>query len=120
MNATAISGIVLSSLNAVQAVLPLLGPAGASVSAVTSIIGLLTKVAPVIQHLAPLAGDEATLIYQGTKNIIANLRSDSIATTAEQDAALDALDKRVDDAWDAIAPQFDPDYVPPAGGPAVA
>lgn len=109
MDAKAIAGIISSSLSAVQMLLPLLGPAGGSASAVISIIGMLEKVVPVAAKLAPLAGDEVTLIYQGVKNIIGNLRGPDVVTTAEQDAALDALDKRVDDDWDAIAPKFDPD-----------
>lgn len=109
MNATIISGIILSSLTAIQSLLPLLGVAGNAASIVTTIIAALTKIIPTIEQLAPLVGDEAGLIYQGVKNIIANLRSDSVATTAQQDADLDVMDARVDASWDTIAPKFDPD-----------
>jgi hypothetical protein len=116
MDATVISGAILAALSAVQSLLPLLGVAGNTVSIVATVIAALTKIIPVIEQVAPLVGDEASLIYQGVKNIIANLRSDGVATTAQQDADLDALDARVDAAWDKIAPQFDPDA--PAAGAA--
>lgn len=114
MNPTVISGIILSSLTAIQSLLPLLGGAAGTAGTVASIIGMLVKVEPIIEKLAPLIGDEATLIYTGVKNIIGNLRGPDVVTTAQQDTDLDALDARVDAAWNAIAPQFDPDYVPPA------
>lgn len=109
MNATAVSGIIQSSLTVIEAVLPLLGPAGAAASAVAPIIAALTKIVPIVGQIAPLVPDEAALIYQGVKNIIGNLRGEGVTTTAQQDADLDALDKRADSAWDAIAPKFDPD-----------
>jgi hypothetical protein len=68
----------------------------------------------VLEQIAPLIGDEATLIYQGVKSILNSLRSDGVVTTAQQDTDLDALDRRVDAAWDKIAPQFDPDAAPDA------
>lgn len=114
MNATVIAGVILSTLSAIQSLMPLLGIAGNAANIVTTIIAALVKVIPVLEQLAPLVGDEVSLIYQGVKSIIASLRSDSVSTTAQQDIALDALDARVDAAWDKIAPQFDPDYVPPA------
>lgn len=114
MNATVIAGIILSSLTAIQSLLPLLGTAGAAASAVTNIITALTKIVPVLEQIAPLLGNEVSLIYQGVKNIIANLRGTDVETTAQQDADLDALDARVDSAWDAISVKFDPD-APPAG-----
>jgi hypothetical protein len=114
MDATLISGAILSALSAVQALLPLLGVAGNTASIVTTIITALTKIVPLLEMLAPIVGDEVSLVYQGVKNIIANLRSDGVVTTAQQDADLDALDLRVDTAWNKILPQFDPDYVPPA------
>ncbi len=109
MNASVISGIILSSLTAIQSLLPLLGVAGSTASIVANIIEALAKIIPVLEKLAPLVGDEASLLYQGVKNIIANLRSDSIATTVQQDADLDALDARVDASWNSVAGQFDPD-----------
>ena len=109
INAKVVSDVILSVLTAVQALLPLLGVSGNAAAAVAAIIGMLTKVVRALERLAPLVGDEVSLIYQGVKSIIASLRSDSVSTTAEQDADLDALDARVDAAWDRIAPQFDPD-----------
>lgn len=120
MNATVIAGIILSALTAIQSLLPLLGVAGNSAAAVTNIITALTKIIPVLEQLAPIVGDEISLIYQGVKNIIANLRGDGVVTSAQQDADLDALDARVDAAWDKIAPQFDPDAAPPVIPPAPA
>ena len=113
MNATVIAGIILSSLTAIQSLLPLIGIAGNTATIVTNIITALTKIVPMLEQLAPLVGDEISLIYQGVKNIIANLRGDGVVTDAEQDAALDALDTRVDASWDAISAQFDPDATPP-------
>lgn len=118
MNPTLIAGIILSSLTAIQSLLPLLGVAGASSTAVVNIITALTKIIPVLEQLAPLVSDEISLIYQGIKNIIANLRGDAVETTTQQDADLDALDARVDASWNAIANQFDPDAKPtPSTGP---
>lgn len=114
MNATLISGIILSALTAIQSLLPLLGVAGASASAVTNIITALTKIVPMLETLAPLVGNEISLLYQGVKNIITNLRGESIETSAQQDADLDSLDAQVDASWNNVAAQFDPDYVPPA------
>lgn len=116
MNATLISGVILSTLTAIQSLLPMLGVAGNTAAVVGNIIAAMTKVLPVLEQLAPLARDEVSLVYQGVKNIIGNLRGPDVVTTADQDAALDALDARVDAAWDAIAPQFDPD-AQPAGTP---
>lgn len=109
MNATLISGIILSTLNAIQALLPMLGVAGSPVGIVAIIITTLTKIVPVLEQLAPLAGDEVSLIYSGVKNIIGNLRGPGVVTTAQQDADLDALDARVDASWNAVQAQFDPD-----------
>lgn len=119
MTATAIAGIILSALSAIQAILPLLsGNLGTNPAVVTNIINMLAKIVPMLEQIAPLVGNEISLLYQGVKNIIANLKGESIATTAQQDADLDALDAMVDSGWDAIAPQFDPDYVPPGAAPA--
>lgn len=114
MNATVIAGIILSALTAIQSLLPLLGTAGGAATTVTNIISLLTKIVPMLEQLVPLVGNEVGLIYQGVKNIIAQLRGTQ--TDAEQDAALDSLDAQVDASWIAIAPQFDPDAAPPAAG----
>jgi hypothetical protein len=107
MNATAIAGVILSTLTAIQSLLPLLGVAGNTATIVTSIIAALAKVVPILEQLAPLVGDEVSLIYQGVKSIISSLRG--VDTTEQQDKALDDLDARADSAWDKIAPQFDPD-----------
>jgi hypothetical protein len=111
LNATIIAGIILSTLTAIQSLLPLLGVAANASTAVANIITALTKIVPVLEQLAPIVGNEITLLYQGIKNIIANLRGTSIETTAQQDADLDALDSQVDASWNAISAQFDPDAV---------
>jgi hypothetical protein len=111
MNVQVIASIILGSLSAIETLLPLLGVGGVNVAAVTSVIGVLQKIVPVLEQIAPFAIDEVGLIYQGIKNIIANLRGGE--TSAQQDADLDALDAKVDAAWNAILPQFDPDAPPP-------
>lgn len=118
MNPTVIAGIILSSLSAIQSLLPMLGVAGNTATVVSHIITALTKIVPFLEQLAPLVGSEMSLIYQGIKNIIANLRGTDIETTAQQDADLDSLDAQVDASWNAISSQFDPDAVPPVAAPA--
>lgn len=109
MNPTLISSSILAVLTLVESLLPQLGVVGASASIIDNVIRALVKIVPVLEKIAPLVGDEASLLYQGVKNIIANLRSDSVSTSAQQDADLDALDARVDAAWDSVSTQFDPD-----------
>lgn len=120
MDPAAIVGIITSSLAAIQALLPLLGTTGNAISIVSAVIVALNKIIPFIEEVAPLVGDEVSLLIQGVKNTIAILRGTQ--TDAEQDAALDILDARVDATWDKIAPQFDPDYTPPSSSspPSVA
>lgn len=95
----------------------------AIVSTVTSVIGLVTKVLPLIgvkntdamesvvktlTDMAPLVTSQIGATYTGIKNIIASVREHP-ATTEEQLASLSAFSKQVDDAWDAIESQIDPD-----------
>jgi hypothetical protein len=105
-----IGQIILGVLSAIEAIIPLISAGGASSSAITKIITALQQFLPLLEKLAPIIGDEATLIYQGVRNIISNLRGTD--TDAQQDADLDALDARVDAAWQKILPQFDPDAAP--------
>lgn len=111
MDATVIASGILSVLSLVEGLLPSLGVAGTSVTIVDGIINALTKLLPMIEQIAPLIGSEVQLMYQGVKNIIANIRGTD--TTAQQDAALDALDAQVDASWNAVAAKFDPDFVQP-------
>ena len=115
MDAAAISALIGSFLQVAETILPMLGPAGNAMSVVATVITALEKIVPVISQLAPLVGNEASLLYQGVKNIIANLKGTG-TTTADQDAALDALDALVDSEWDSVAAQFDPDYARPVAG----
>ena len=95
----------------------------AIVTAVSSVLGLITKLLPLvgvknteviggivktITDMAPLVTDQISATYTGVKNIIASVGSHP-ATSEEQLAALMAFDKQVDDAWDAIEAQIDPD-----------
>lgn len=104
--------IILAALGAIEAIIPLLaGNSGSTTTtAIGKIIAALQQFLPVLEKLTPLIGDEAALLWQGVKNILVNLRG--TATDAEQDAALDALDARVDAAWSKVLPQFDPDAKP--------
>lgn len=102
---------VTTVMSLVEALLPSLGVAGSSVTVVDTIINALVKIVPVLEKLAPVFGNEIALIYQGIKNIIANIRGTD--TTAEQDAALDSLDTQVDASWNSVAAKFDPDFVQP-------
>lgn len=106
--------IILAVLGAIEAAIPLITGSSSSTTstAITKIIVALQQFVPILEKLTPLIGDQATLMWQGVKNILANLRGTE--TDADQDAALDALDARVDAAWAKILPQFDPDAPKPS------
>lgn len=96
------------------------------VSAVSGVLSLINTVLPMIHKttpgapdkigqvvstltaIAPLVVDQVGTVYTGVKNVIAAIGSHP-ATTADQMAALQAFDKQVDDAWNAIEAQLDPD-----------
>jgi hypothetical protein len=99
MNPTMIVTAVSGVLGLIGQILPLVGVGNSA--AIGSIIKTLTDI-------APLVTDQIGATYIGVKNIV-NALSDHPATTAEQMAALKAFDKQVDDAWDAIESQLDPD-----------
>lgn len=92
---TAVSGV----LSLITQILPLVGVKNSA--AIGGIVNTLTAI-------APLVTDQIGATFTGVKNIIAAVGSHP-ATTAEQMAALQAFDKQVDDAWDAIEKQLDPD-----------
>lgn len=94
---TAIGGMV----SLINTVLPLIhkGPAGSV--AIGGMVDTLTAI-------APLVVDQVGTVYTGIRNVIASVGAHP-ATTAEQRAALAAFDKQVDDAWNAIEGQLDPD-----------
>lgn len=94
---TAVGGV----LSLIQTILPLISHGAAGTSQIGTVIDTLTK-------LTPLVTDQIGTVYTGVKNIIASVGSHP-AATADQLAALKAFDKQVDDAWNAIEAQLDPD-----------
>lgn len=96
-----ISAAVMAVLTLIEQILPLLTGGGTTVTLIANIIEALVKFMPLIE-------DELSTVYTSVKNIIAALSSNP-ATTADQMTALQALDKQVDDAWDSIETQIDPD-----------
>lgn len=104
MNATAIVTAVSGVLGLITQILPLVGVKNSE--AIGGIVKTLTDI-------APLVTDQIGATYIGVKNIIDSIGSHP-ATTEEQLAALAAFSKTVDDAWDAIEGQLDPDAQPPA------
>jgi len=92
---TAVGGV----LSLITQILPLVGVKNSD--AIGAIVKTLTE-------LAPLVTSQIGSTYTGIKNIIDAVGSHP-ATTAEQLAALDAFDKQVDDAWDKVEAQLDPD-----------
>lgn len=95
---TAVGGVI----SLINTVLPLIHKStpGAS-DKIGTVVDTLTK-------LAPLVTDQVGTLYTGIKNIVASVGAHP-ATTADQMAALRAFDKQVDDAWNAIEAQLDPD-----------
>lgn len=92
---TAVTGV----LSLITTILPLVGVKN------TEAIGGIVKT---LDDIAPLVVSQIGTTYVGVKNIVASL-GDHPATTAEQMATLHAFDKKIDDAWDAIEAQLDPD-----------
>lgn len=99
MNPTMIVTAVTAVLGLVGQILPLIGGSN-SVQ-----IGSIVKT---IGDLMPLITDQIGATYTGIKNILQSI-SEHPATTADQLAALAEFDKQVDDAWNAIEAQIDPD-----------
>ena len=81
------------------AILSLLTTLGPSLGGSSVIIG---QVIAALTTLIPAVIQEAKDLLPMVKSIIATLKGDSAATQAQLDA-LDALDKQVDDAFDAAA-----------------
>lgn len=101
MNPEAIVSIVTGVLGLVSTVLPMIGNNSAGTQQIGKVIGAVTS-------LAPLVTDQIGVVYTGIKNVIASVGAHP-ATTAAQRATLADFDKRVDDAWNAIEGQIDPD-----------
>jgi|SRR5882672_4604093 len=98
---TAVGGV----LSLITQILPLVGVSNSA--AIGSIVKTLIDI-------APLVTSQIGSTYTGIKNIIDAVGSHP-ATTAEQLTALDAFDKQVDAAWDAVEPLLDPDAPQPQG-----
>lgn len=94
---TAVGGV----LSLINTVLPLIHKGSAGTSQMGQVISTLTAV-------APLVTDQVGTVFTGVKNVIASIGSHP-ATSADQMAALQAFDKTVDDAWNAIEAKLDPD-----------
>jgi hypothetical protein len=101
MNPETIITVVGGVVSLINAVLPLIPKSSAGSPAIGKVISSLTT-------LAPLITDQISVLYTGIKNTIASVGSHP-AATADQRAALAAFDKQVDDAWNAIEGQLDPD-----------
>lgn len=99
MNATAIVNTVNSVVDLVQKFLPLIHKDDT---------GAIDKIIDTMQSMAPLIVDQVGVTYTGVKNIIASVSSHP-ATKSEQLASLKEFNKQVDDAWDEIEKQLDPD-----------
>lgn len=92
---TAVSGVI----SLINTVLPLIGVKDSNG------IGAIVKT---LTDIAPLVTSQIGSTFTGVKNIIQSI-GEHPATTADQMIALKAFDKQVDDAWDAIEAQLDPD-----------
>lgn len=97
MTLTAVSAIIAL----IQQFLPLIGTSAATSSLIATIITALENIIPLIVDFVPT-------VYRSIKNIIAELKADP-AATAEQWAALDAIDTQLDAANDAAIAAVDPD-----------
>ena len=96
-----ISSTILAVLAMIEQILPLIGTSSATVTMIASIINALTQLMPFIVN-------EIGTVYTAVKNIIAQLQNTG-APTADQLAALAALDAQVDAAWLKVQAQIDPD-----------
>jgi hypothetical protein len=103
LNLALIQAAVSGLLSLAGVVIPMI-PGGNS-AAVGGIISAVKEIIPVVTDLGPVA-------IQGVKNVIAALSSHP-ATTQEQMTELASLDKQVDDAWNSVHGDFDPDASPP-------
>jgi hypothetical protein len=104
MDPITIVAIINGVLSVAGALIPLIPSSGGSAS-IQKLLDMLTAIAPLIT-------DQIGMTYTGIKNIISALGSHP-GTTADQLATLMAFNKQVDDAWDAIAGQLDPDPTAP-------
>lgn len=101
MNPEVITTAVTGVLGLINTFLPMIGHNSAGTKKIGEVVGVLTS-------LAPLVTDQVSVVYTGVKNVIASVGAHP-ATTDQQRASLAAFDKQVDDAWNAIEGQLDPD-----------
>lgn len=101
MNPEAIVSIVTGVLGLVSTVLPMIGNNSAGTQQIGKVVNALTSI-------APLVTDQIGVVFTGVKNVIASVGSHP-ATTDAQRVSLAAFDKQVDEAWNAIESQIDPD-----------
>lgn len=101
MNIEAIKSATGTILGLIKTIIPLIPKGSAGSGTVGKVIDTLTELTPIIV-------DQIDVTYEAVKNITSSLGAHP-GTTAEQLKALRALDKKVDDAWDAIERQIDPD-----------
>jgi ABC-type transporter Mla subunit MlaD len=99
MNPAAIIGVVNTVVDLVQKFLPLVHKDDS---------GSIDKIIDTVQALSPLVVDQIGDTYTGVRNIIDSI-GEHPATTEVQLAKLAAFSKTVDDAWNAIEAQLDPD-----------
>lgn len=96
-----ISSTILAVLAMIEQILPMIGSTSTTVTMIENVINVLTQLMPYIVN-------EVSTVYTAVKNIIAQL-SNSGAPTADQLAALQALDTQVDAAWTTAQASIDPD-----------
>lgn len=104
MNTETVATAVTDVLGLIKTFLPIIGNNSAGSKKIGTVVDTLTA-------LAPLVTDQVSVVYTGAKNVIASVSSHP-ATTPDQRASLAAFDKQVDDAWNAIEAQLDPDSQP--------
>lgn len=95
------SSILLAVLALIEQVLELIGAGNKTVTLIENIINTLTRLMPLIE-------DEVSVVYQAVKGIIIQLRN-SGEVTPKQLEDLNALDTKVDNAWNSVEAQLDPD-----------
>jgi len=102
-----VSQAILIALQVIEAILPLL--TGVGVNSQTQ--QTISKIIDALTQALPLIVNEISTVYTAVKNIIASLQATG-ALTADQLAATQSLDEQVDNAWNAVVNQIDPDATP--------
>lgn len=97
---------------AIQALLALIGQLLPLITSSTN-VALVGSIISTLEQFLPFIIQEISSLYQPVKNIIMALSANP-ATTAEQLASLQVLDKSTDDAFEAIAKETDVEGQAPA------